>query len=370
MKKYKFKKKIKYVILLIPIITITLIAYNYIMKDKNENNLLYKDEAIKVFKEHDDISVLQEYKYSKTLEKILLNDSYNSKYLNEYINIDYIDTTDFLININSYLSKGYNANEINNIFTLSELNQEKLLSSDYINFTNYTEIENFNVENVNRYEEYKKNNENLDLSSVVTFVNLQLDQDFYTNINQIKDPSRLDVLVNKYNNLGNYEPENLIPLERFSNYKLREDAALAFNDLIDYSIKKGLSLSPFSTYRSYEYQKGLYNYYMTIDPVEVVNTYSAKYGHSEHQTGLAVDIMNAAYQNKTNVYLSDEDYEWILENSYKYGFIVRYPKESINITGYMEEPWHLRFLGIELATKVVESKLTYDEYYDLYIKEY
>ena len=106
-------------------------------------------------------------------------------------------------------------------------------------------------------------------------------------------------------------------------------------------------------------QRGLYNNYKNRDGEAAADTYSARPGHSEHQLGLAVDIRSRTLTSN----LTDSDYKWMLENSYKYGFIVRYPKGKQHITQFIEEPWHLRYLGVELATKVKESGLTYDEYY-------
>ena len=92
---------------------------------------------------------------------------------------------------------------------------------------------------------------------------------------------------------------------------------------------------------------------------KAAETYSARAGYSEHQLGLAVDILNHSHE------FIDEDnveYNWLVDNSYKYGFILRYPRGKEYITGYVFEDWHFRYLGIELAKKVRQSNLTYDEY--------
>ena len=68
--------------------------------------------------------------------------------------------------------------------------------------------------------------------------------------------------------------------------------------------------------------------------------------------------------------MTDDDYEWMKNNSYKYGFIIRYPKGSSEITGYKEEPWHIRYIGTQHATKVHDLNITYDEYYDLYLTKH
>lgn len=119
----------------------------------------------------------------------------------------------------------------------------------------------------------------------------------------------------------------------------------------------GLDLSLISGYRSYETQNKLYNKYVKKDGEEIANTYSAKPGHSEHQTGLAFDIgsVDRAFANTSEA-------KWIEENAHLYGFIVRYPKDKTDITGYIYEPWHVRYLGKENAKKVWESGLTLEEY--------
>ena len=122
---------------------------------------------------------------------------------------------------------------------------------------------------------------------------------------------------------------------------------------------ENISIYSGSAYRSYSYQQNLYNRYAKVDGIAKTDTYSARAGYSEHQTGLAIDIMNAnwGYIDKT-----DKEYTWLINNSYKYGFILRYPEDKEKITGYMYEPWHYRYVGIDLATELVKENLTYEEY--------
>lgn len=124
---------------------------------------------------------------------------------------------------------------------------------------------------------------------------------------------------------------------------------------------------PSTAFRNELFQTTLYNNYVASDGVEKADTYSARPGYSEHQTGLAIDLRNTALKD---VRLTDEDYEWLENNSYKYGFIIRFPKEKEEVTGYQFENWHIRYVGIDLATKIYNSKLCLEEYYDMYLKEY
>ena len=104
----------------------------------------------------------------------------------------------------------------------------------------------------------------------------------------------------------------------------------------------------------------MYNKFVKKDGEEVANTYAAKPGHSEHQTGLAFDIgsVDRSFANTSEA-------KWIEENAHLYGFIVRYPDNKTDITGYIYEPWHVRYLGKETAKKVWESGLTLEEYLGL-----
>ena len=119
----------------------------------------------------------------------------------------------------------------------------------------------------------------------------------------------------------------------------------------------GFSMPLLSGYRSFDYQDKLYRKSAAADGVAAANTYSAWPGHSEHQTGLAFDIGSIS-----NNYGSTPAGKWLAAHAHEYGFIIRYPKGKEGITGYQYEPWHVRYLGVELATKVYESGLCLEEY--------
>ena len=264
-------------------------------------------------------------------------------------------------------SQNYSTDEINKIFGhLSDTNIKKLIKLKDYDLKDFIDITNFNIDNIDRYLNYKAINPDLDYNSVVTKVNINLDKEFYSDYSEIKNPDDITVLVNKFNKLDeNYEPKDLTTLSYSKAYKMRKEAAEAFDKLQAYALTEGVSFYPYSAYRSYDSQNIIYNRYVSQDGVLNADTYSARPGHSEHQTGLAVDIRSTGYYE-----LIQKHYEWLLENSYKFGFIIRYPKNSEYITGYQEEPWHLRYIGIDHATKIHELNITYDEYYDLYLKTY
>ena len=149
-----------------------------------------------------------------------------------------------------------------------------------------------------------------------------------------------------------------------SNYGngLTKETQKAFNDMDAEATSLGLNLYLSSGYRSYYDQKYIYNNYVARDGKTKADTYSARPGHSEHQTGLAFDLNTI---NDSFTY-TDEG-KWVHDNCYRFGLILRYPKGKDNITGYMHESWHLRYVGIELATKLYNNGdwITLEEYFGI-----
>ena len=135
---------------------------------------------------------------------------------------------------------------------------------------------------------------------------------------------------------------------------------MAYDALCTAVKAQGLDLGSSSAYRSYARQAELYSYYVTTDGQAAADTYSARPGHSEHQTGLTVDL-NAG-DGSIGLFVNTGTYRWVSVNSWRYGFILRFPEDKTDITGYMFEPWHYRYVGIETATTLHELGITYDEY--------
>lgn len=136
----------------------------------------------------------------------------------------------------------------------------------------------------------------------------------------------------------------------------------AFNKMQAAAKVDGLNIYISSGFRSYSYQKTLYNNYVNRDGVTVADTYSARAGHSEHQSGLAFDVntINDSFANT-------EEGKWLNDNCYKYGFILRYPNGKSDETGYQYEPWHFRYVGVELAEKLYNNGnwITVEDYFGI-----
>ncbi len=262
---------------------------------------------------------------------------------------------------------GYNVNEINTIESkISNSDVKKyLLSEKYDHLTELLKSPYFKIENISRYENYYSKNKDFSFDDTVIYVEIGLDIEFYTNITEITNYDDYDAVVNKYYKLpDNFEAKDLVSIDSkykksSYNYKLRSKAADALYKMIDAASKDNIKLWVVSAYRTESTQRSLFNNSKNSDGLEHALLYSAKPGHSEHQLGLAVDLNNAS--SKAH-FENTKEYAWLKENSYKYGFIERYPKGKEFITGYGFEPWHYRYLGIELATDVYLDGGTYEEY--------
>ncbi len=186
------------------------------------------------------------------------------------------------------------------------------------------------------------------------------------------DPTSITVLVNKeYKVPSDYEPEDLVePNVAFSfNYKdekrmLREEAAKQLELLFKGAKRFGYELLGVSGYRSYERQKTLYEFNLMKYGYEYTQKYSAMPGTSEHQTGLAIDISCKSMGGILRTTFADtKEGKWVQNNAYKYGYVVRYANNKTDLTGYAYEPWHIRYVGYDLAKYLHDNNMTLDEYY-------
>ena len=191
-----------------------------------------------------------------------------------------------------------------------------------------------------------------------------LEHDFYNDINIIYNPTTYDFLINKNNKLTkDYIPNDLELINIKYSCKdkyLKRDARINFEKLAKEAKKEDFNIIAVSTYRSYKYQEKLYNNYVKDKGIYYADMASARSGHSEHQTGLAVDVADLSldYDNFENT----KEFIWMKNNAYKYGFIMRYPKASFHITGFKYEPWHYRYVGVEVATYIYKNNITLEEY--------
>ena len=190
------------------------------------------------------------------------------------------------------------------------------------------------------------------------------------------------ILANKTHSLDkDYWPEDLVTIDRFvagvgnaDTHMLREKAAEALNKMLDAASEAGYEIRLRTGFRSYDYQAALYNSYVEKNGQAAADTYSARPGYSEHQTGLACDLGCKSQDFALSYQFGDTDEgKWVAEHAYEFGFVIRYidgktdyngTRQPGEITGYVFEPWHIRFVGIDHATKMFEQQITLEEYLD------
>lgn len=196
----------------------------------------------------------------------------------------------------------------------------------------------------------------------------QIQEEFLT----VDDPESITVLVNKkYAFPEGYEPKDLVypnvPFifnEKIEKRMMREEAAEYLEKMFNAANKQNIHLAGVSAYRSSQTQTTLFNNYVERDGIEKAKTYSAVPGTSEHQSGLAIDVSGSDGSCAADdCFANTEEAAWLEDNAHKYGYIIRFPKDKENITGYQYEPWHIRYVGVNLATELYNNGLTLEEYF-------
>ncbi len=217
---------------------------------------------------------------------------------------------------------------------------------------------------LDRYEAYRAANPDKALTDVVAEVNAGIDKPFYTDIEHADMSKGYLVLVNKYYYVEDSDKPQTTALSGYGVGELESTAAEAFKQMVEAARAEGLSLRAVSPYRTWAIQNLFYTGYARNAGTAEADTYSARPGHSEHQTGLAVDInvasISAHFENTA-------EYAWLQNNCWKYGFILRYLPDKQYLTGYVYEPWHYRYVGTEYAKDIMDSGITFEEWYAFYV---
>ena len=250
---------------------------------------------------------------------------------------------------------------------LSHLSLEDFLSETGLEFDDYitlmADYERKGIylhsleKNASRYLEFQEKHPELPFSTVIAYVNANVDVGFYENIQTAPNLDSLYILVNKNNQVSHdFVPSNLVDIgeETF----MHREAARQFFKMKDTLRDMGYNINFSSAYRSYYRQEDGYN--RTVDDAgqAAADQSVARPGHSEHQTGLAIDLM---------------DYHaalpWLIDNAHKYGFILRYQPNGYEVfQGFKYEPWHWRYVGIDIATAMYNERIcSFEEFYGKYL---
>ena len=173
------------------------------------------------------------------------------------------------------------------------------------------------------------------------------------------------VVVNKQHSLNplQYAPSDLVSAG--GSQQMRQEATTALAKLFAGAKAEGLTLQALSGYRSYARQQTVYQNYVNTYGQAEADTFSANPGYSEHQTGWAIDIGGGGCGIE-DCFANTPHGKWVAANGHKYGFIVRYPAGKQAVTGYKYEPWHIRYVGVELATEMHSQNVqTLEEFFNL-----
>lgn len=188
---------------------------------------------------------------------------------------------------------------------------------------------------------------------------------FNKNTYSIEQPDSLWVIVNKKRPLpSDYAPADLIDSNIGGQFENK--TSKAFDELVSAATKEGVNFKLISSYRSYANQQSTYNGYVASNGQAKADTFSARPGHSEHQTGLAADIGNSNGSCDLDVCFGETPGgKWLVAHAHEHGFIIRYPSGKESVTGYQPEPWHIRYVGKELAGELFRSGQTMEEFFNL-----
>lgn len=357
-RKLRFKKEVYFVLAGI----VAILCLIFVPRQIESNNLKklgYKKDEITAIREQNLANtLLKNNYYSSYLASSIKNKTVNTDYLSLYTVISSdgsLTEKDFLL-YNRLLDRGYEESQILNLFkSLYFYEMTPLLVFDY------------------QYDETAYIDDCLNNRDKNSTSHFELTGDYYNEYGNplpVDDPTNINMLVNKTYYLdSSYVPENVTELSSYygaSGRSLAKVAADALASWCDGGRSVGVVFYATSAYRPYSDQQTIYNNMVASSGQAAADALSARPGFSEHQTGLTVDI--AATNQESENFADTDAYLWTSTNSASYGWILRYPEGKEQITGYDFEPWHYRYVGKSIAEAVQESKLTYDEFYCLYLK--
>lgn len=289
--------------------------------------------------------------------------------LNFYNDYKYKQTYEYKL-----IEHGYTLEEAKSLLAYYKENEtiEYLLSKEKNSYILELIKEKYYIHNnLERYLAYAEKNKETTVKDVVAIVNVNRDYKFYEHdIDSDIEKDNL-VMVNKYYTLpDNYEPANLTDISLRYSYagnKITKEANDAYVSMWNAANNAGFTLIVNSSFRDHAYQERVYNNIKASSGTTEADKVAARPGHSEHQSGLAIDVFEIGNQT-TATFKDSPAYTWLKENAHLYGFIERYPEDKEYLTGYSFESWHWRYVGLEAAKIIHDEEITFDEYYAYYIE--
>ncbi len=287
-------------------------------------------------------AIYKDFKYQETYEYKIMQIGYSEEETKKLIEVLEKQKLDFI------LENKYNENYYNIV-------KQKYYINKYFE----------------KYIEYKEYHEELPYEDVIAIVNVHANVGWYNETYDTNIKDNYLMLVNKFYHLDSkYVRDDIKNISLSYSYNGNSAAEIVIENfkIMREEILKELNvhLMVNSSYRSYKDQDEIYKSFKTVS-LQYADSYAARPGFSEHQTGLALDITSLEHKSQKE-FKESVEYKWLKDNCYKYGFILRYPENKEHITGYNTESWHFRYVGNEAAKIIHDENITFDEYYAYYIE--
>lgn len=373
--KRKVNRKRIIIVVLIPLICIALLIANFTSIRLSIKGYHKEDKKVVLKLEKDDIKDILDYDQIIDISKWnkVKNDSHYLLY-DKYYRASKESVKKVVYYIDSYYERmedlnylGYTTDVLFNnsdIYTISNLDTLISASVPYKKAKKYLAIKGAQIKDIKEYVDSGLK----PLKAVLTVSYPSIDSSkrddrTYT----IEDPANMLVLIkNGFSVPSDYVPSDLrdvnIPYESEVG-QLRDEAATALENMYKDGLKKGYSIAIKSSYRSYETQLAVYNEYFAMYDAAYAASLVSTPGSSEHQCGLSVDLTSqSVLDGEYGTFGESPDYDWVEENAYKYGFILRFPENAGDRTGATNEPWHFRYVGKEAAKEIHDKGWILEDY--------
>lgn len=353
----RIKKPVLYGFIAIVVLIVGLLTIPKTLENNKLKELGYDKTTISEIRKQKLVNlIIKNDYYSENLAGAINDKTLNKDYIKLYVVSDSCDQREFVL-YDRLIDKGYTEEQALSLFdSLTFFEITPLLVFDF-----QTDVKPYLDDAI----------ANSGTNSATNFALSNSYRENYATTLPVINPGSYDMLVNKTYYLdSSFVPGQLQDLSiRYASEGLQLDApaAEALKLFCEGARELGLRMYASSAYRSYEHQQALYDRYVKANGQEDADTFSARPGFSEHQTGLTVDMSALTDDPSISKFEETDEFTWASENCQEYGWILRFPSGKEQITGYQYEPWHYRFVGVDLAKKIVNSKLTYDEYYMLYM---
>lgn len=289
------------------------------------------------------INFYNDYQYKQTYEYKLMEHGYSKEETTKLLN--YFQSNE---KFNELLEKEKNS-------TILEFIEEKY----YIH------------NNLEKYLTYKEKNKKKSNTEIIAIINTHQEENAYEETKESDTTKNILININKYYKVNeDYEPSEITNINlqyAYANNKLAKVANDAYIAMWNAAKESDLKLIVNTSYRTYKSQETMYENTKATSGTRAADNQVARPGHSDHQSGLSIDVFEINSQTMAT-FKDSPAYAWLKENAYKFGFIERYPEGKEYITGFTYEPWHWRYVGEEAAKKIQEENITFDEYYAYYVE--